>query len=201
MSMIRATSLHYSAPGLASPENILGRADGDAHWLLEDRLFQECRPLWSVWYLFYFIFFWGGRYTERSPGSSMYRRRHARRHRIHDPSWGRECDAPSFARVRSQRGSPRIVVPPHSDRSPLGMFSHQITSHARRARFQVYILDDYGNAHDPVVYVWVGKDAADTDARIALTDKEVFLKEKRASQGSQLSLSVTVVRIDRKSVV
>ena len=142
----------------------------------------------------YFIssFFWGGRYTERSPGSSMYRRRHARRHRIHDPSWGRERDAPSFARVRSQRGSPRIVVPPHSDRSPLGMFSHQITSHAR---FQVYILDDYGNAHDPVVYVWVGKDAADTDARIALTNKEVFLKEKRASQGSQLSLSVTVVRI------
>ncbi|KAH0831988.1 hypothetical protein J3R83DRAFT_12887 [Lanmaoa asiatica] len=34
----------------------------------------------------------------------------------------------------------------------------------------VYILDDYGNAHNPVVYVWVGKDVADAKARIALAN-------------------------------
>lgn len=59
----------------------------------------------------------------------------------------------------------------------------------------VYILDDYGSVHDPVVYVWVGKDVADVKARFALANGEVYLKEKRANEAPQVSLSVAVVRI------
>ncbi|KAG6377023.1 hypothetical protein JVT61DRAFT_1069 [Boletus reticuloceps] len=43
----------------------------------------------------------------------------------------------------------------------------------------VYILDDHGNTHDPVVYVWVGKDVPDAKARTALANGEVYLKENR----------------------
>lgn len=59
----------------------------------------------------------------------------------------------------------------------------------------IYILDDYGNAHYPVVYVWVGKDVSDAKARFALANGEVYLKEKRVSKGSHVSLSVAVVKI------
>lgn len=59
----------------------------------------------------------------------------------------------------------------------------------------IYILDDYGNAHDPVVYVWVGKDVDEGKARVALANGEVYLKEKRVSDGPQISLSVAVVRM------
>lgn len=59
----------------------------------------------------------------------------------------------------------------------------------------IYVLDDYGNAHYPVVYVWVGKGVADTNARFALANGELYLKEKRVREGPQISLSVAVVRI------
>lgn len=59
----------------------------------------------------------------------------------------------------------------------------------------IYVLDDYGNAHYPVVYVWVGKGVIDANARFALANGEVYLKEKRVREGAQISLSVAVVKI------
>lgn len=59
----------------------------------------------------------------------------------------------------------------------------------------IYLLDDYGDAHYPVVYVWVGKDVDDTKARIALVNGEAYLKEKREKEGPEVALSVGVIRI------
>ncbi|KAG9315850.1 WD40-repeat-containing domain protein [Chiua virens] len=60
---------------------------------------------------------------------------------------------------------------------------------------EIYILDDYGYPHDPTVYVWVGKDIDGAQARIALVYGEEYLKDKRASGGAEVSISLPVVRI------
>ncbi|KAF8555755.1 hypothetical protein OG21DRAFT_824175 [Imleria badia] len=61
---------------------------------------------------------------------------------------------------RLSRTAPRLECSPIKSPPTLGAFDSK----------DVYILDDYGNAHDSVVYVWVGKDVTDANVRIAITN-------------------------------